>query len=167
MERTYLRRAIPADVTAITALEERCFDEPWTALAFEQFMEAAGFLVAVEPASTMQADHPLDGRLRGYTVTTASSTNPRTVAHVRNLAVDPSVRRSGIGSHLLTAALGRYHRAGYDRARLEVRASNGGAISLYRRFGFETIDRRPGYYGDGEAAVVMVGPLSGPTADDR
>jgi ribosomal-protein-alanine N-acetyltransferase len=39
---------------------------------------------------------------------------------------------------------------------LEVRESNLAARSLYGKFGFREVSRRPGYYQDtGEAAVVM------------
>ena len=38
---------------------------------------------------------------------------------------------------------------------LEVRRDNDPAISLYRRFGFETISQRPNYYGGGVDALVM------------
>jgi ribosomal-protein-alanine N-acetyltransferase len=39
---------------------------------------------------------------------------------------------------------------------LEVREHNQPAISLYQKFGFETMYVRKGYYPDGENALVMV-----------
>jgi ribosomal-protein-alanine N-acetyltransferase len=41
------------------------------------------------------------------------------------------------------------------RARLSVRASNQGAVSLYEREGYRTYDIWKGYYADGEDAIVM------------
>jgi ribosomal protein S18 acetylase RimI-like enzyme len=38
---------------------------------------------------------------------------------------------------------------------LEVRASNRAALGLYAAAGFERRGLRPGYYADGECAVVM------------
>ena len=43
-----------------------------------------------------------------------------------------------------------------DRVKLEVRATNEVARSLYREFGFETHHVVPAYYDDGEDAHVMV-----------
>lgn len=164
----YLRPVLPADVPAIVDLERRCFDEPWSALVFEQFTGASGFLVAIEPTGpAVTGERPPDGRLRGYVVTTRSTRWPRQVAHVRNLAVDPAVRRRGVGSDLLRASLSPYRDAGFGRVHLEVRAGNAGAIELYRGHGFEVIARHPGYYGDGEAAVVMGREIDGSPTPGR
>ena len=38
---------------------------------------------------------------------------------------------------------------------LEVRASNTAAQHLYQKFGFQSAGIRPGYYPDGESAVIM------------
>ena len=43
-----------------------------------------------------------------------------------------------------------------QRAYLEVRVRNNVAINLYKKFGFETISTRKGYYKDGEDAYVML-----------
>jgi ribosomal-protein-alanine N-acetyltransferase len=42
-----------------------------------------------------------------------------------------------------------------DRVLLEVREDNEAALGLYAQSGFVEIDRRPRYYRDGAAAVVM------------
>lgn len=161
VDSTYLRRAIPADVDAISRLERQCFTEPWLPVAFQQFIQARGFLVAIEGESaTTPSSGPLDGRLLGYVVTTPSAGQPRRVAHVRNLAVDPSARRRGIASELLQSSLGHYRTVGFERVLLEVRASNHGAIELYRRHGFQSTDRLPDYYGDGEEAIRMATELT-------
>ena len=76
-------------------------------------------------------------------------------AHVMNLAVDPARRRLGVASRLLAALLLAIGDRGAVSVTLEVRASNVGAIELYRRFGFEVAGRRPRYYPDGEDAEIM------------
>lgn len=150
----------PGDIGAIAELEGRCFEEPWPSLAFEQFAGADGFLIAVD-TSISKVDHPglPDGRLAGYVVTTPAS-DGHTNVHVRNLAVAPERRRRGLGSRLLIASLRQYQEQGFDRARLEVRHSNRGAIDLYRGHDFEIVGREPHYYGDGEDAVIMARPLA-------
>ncbi len=152
--RTYIRTALPADIEAIVRLEQRTFDEPWSRLLFEQFINAAGFLVAISTDGNPRPGGPIDGRLLGYIVTTPSDQSKR-LLHLRNLAVAPRLRGQGVGSQLLERSLVSYRSGGYQRVFLEVRASNKPAIRLYRKHGFLVIGRQPGYYGDGEPALVM------------
>jgi len=67
-----------------------------------------------------------------------------------NLAVEPLLRRGGIGRQLLERLLGLA-----EVWHLEVRESNQAAIGLYESVGFERVGRRPGYYSDGEAALLF------------
>ncbi len=160
MEQTYIRPVTPGDIGEIALLEGRCFVEPWSPLVFEQFAQAPGFLVAIDRSESSEgATGAPDGSLSGYVVTTQSSYKPD-VAHVRNLAVHPERRRQGLGSQLLTASVSHYRENEFESVRLEVRASNTGAIELYRNHGFSVVGRQPGYYDNGEAAVVMSRPLS-------
>ncbi len=77
-------------------------------------------------------------------------------AHIATLAVHPDFRRQGIGDKLLLTALKGALSKGANQARLEVRAGNYAARSLYRRFGFDVVGRRLGYYRDNhEDAVLM------------
>lgn len=156
MATPHIRPADREDVGPIASIERRCFVEPWPPIAFVQFLDAAGFLVAIEPGGRADADdEPPDGAVVGYVVTTSAADEPRRKAHVRNIAVSPGRRRQGIASRLLAASLDRYRRAGYERVKLEVRSSNGAAIDLYRGRGYRVTRRLPGYYDDGETALVM------------
>lgn len=77
-------------------------------------------------------------------------------AHISTLAVHPDFRGLGIGRQLLQSGLQHARAAGARLATLEVRPSNAVAIGLYRRFGFELVGRRSGYYRDnGEDALLM------------
>jgi [ribosomal protein S18]-alanine N-acetyltransferase len=76
--------------------------------------------------------------------------------HVTTIAVDPAWHRQGIGTRLLLTLA---HEA-IDRdalaMTLEVRLSNRAAQEMYKRFGFNAVGVRKGYYGDtGEDALVM------------
>ncbi|PSQ34170.1 ribosomal-protein-alanine N-acetyltransferase RimI [Halobacteriales archaeon QS_9_70_65] len=62
----------------------------------------------------------------------------------------------GVGRLLLGEALGTLAVDGADRVKLEVRATNGAARSLYREFDFETHHVVPAYYDDGEDAHIMI-----------
>ncbi len=61
------------------------------------------------------------------------------------LAVDPELRGQGIGSALLADWLELAGSKGARRYFLEMRTDNP-AITLYNRFGFNTVSVRPAYY---------------------
>lgn len=73
-----------------------------------------------------------------------------------NVAVCESMRRRGVARALVTEALSRGGAQGATRAVLEVRASNEGALSLYRQLGFVQVSTRRQYYANPvEDAVLM------------
>ncbi|BAZ04042.1 ribosomal protein S18-alanine N-acetyltransferase [Calothrix sp. NIES-3974] len=77
-------------------------------------------------------------------------------AHITILAVHPQYQGQGLGQLLLWGLLQIAHERSLERATLEVRASNKAAISLYRKFGFQTAGRRKRYYQDnGEDALIL------------
>ena len=71
---------------------------------------------------------------------------------VATIAVDPRFRLRGIGRTLLHAC---EKELGVPRVRLTVRSSNQGAITMYEKEGYKTIDIWQAYYNDGESAIVM------------
>ncbi len=77
-------------------------------------------------------------------------------AHVTTIAVDPLHRWRRIGKRLLAALIGEARRRRARRVTLEVRKSNIGAQSVYRKYGFKDIGIRKGYDSDNrEDAIVM------------
>ena len=75
--------------------------------------------------------------------------------HVLDLAVATERRGQGLGRRLLEELLTRMRARGVGGITLEVRRSNTVAIALYRRLGFVVEGARPGYYPDGEDALLM------------
>ncbi len=71
---------------------------------------------------------------------------------VTTLAVLPAYRRRGIARALLSAG---EEALGMSRIRLSVRASNHAAVQLYKRMGYQIVDRWQGYYAGGEDALVL------------
>ena len=74
---------------------------------------------------------------------------------IMQVVVAPDARRLGFGRALVEQVVRRARAAGVVTATLEVRAGNVAAIGLYGAMGFEVDGRRPGYYPDGEDAVLM------------
>jgi tRNA threonylcarbamoyladenosine biosynthesis protein TsaB len=92
----------------------------------------------------------VDGQLVGF----AGLADLAGEGHVMALAVAPAMQRRGIGRRLLEALLTEAEHAGLDGVTLEVRASDARTRRLYRRAGFVEQGVRPGYYPDGEDAVI-------------
>lgn len=77
--------------------------------------------------------------------------------HVLNVATAPPLRRRGIASALMRAALDYAKQSRVRIVLLEVRRSNRAALRLYRTFAFSAMGIRPNYYSDdGEDAVEMI-----------
>jgi [ribosomal protein S18]-alanine N-acetyltransferase len=72
--------------------------------------------------------------------------------HIVLLAVDPHLRRRGLGHAILLGLLVSACDRGANYATLEVRASNRAAITLYESLGFKTAGRRPKYYKEGDTS---------------
>lgn len=150
-----IRDAIRADLVSVHRIERAVFDQPWPYDAFESALSAPAFLVAqrADPVRDAGSD-PIDGSgIVGYLV--GDRTRTGGMGHVKDLAVRPDAQGAGLGRRLLRAGLERFLQDGVGRVKLEVRATNDRARSLYRSEGFETARRIPGYYRDGETAIVM------------
>jgi ribosomal-protein-alanine N-acetyltransferase len=69
-------------------------------------------------------------------------------AHISTIASDEQWRGRGIGELMLLAMIERGIELGAGEVTLEVRVTNRVAQSLYRKYGFEVVGQRPGYYRD-------------------
>lgn len=141
-----IRPAERADLLAVIRIERESFPQPWPYDAFEGFLGEPGFLVAVDA----------DGQVAGYVVADVTPNYGHDVGHVKDVAVHPDRRGAGVGSALLARVLSVLGSLGARSVTLEVRESNAGAQRLYRQFGFDPLRRVPGYYADGEDAIVMI-----------
>ena len=137
-----IRRLTYADLPQVVAIERRAFPTPWSLAMFVlELSKPGGICLAAFEGEEMH----------GYLICSRYDT----VWHLMNISVDPSRRREGIATGLLTALIERIDDP-TAQLTLEVRKSNAGAIALYERFGFRAAGRRRRYYQDnGEDAVVM------------
>jgi len=130
------------DLRALRRLENACFEkDAWPLLD----------LIAVltwPEVIRLKADE--DGKLIGFV---AGDPRPsQSVAWIATIGVDPAYQRRGIGRALLLAC---EKQITMPRVKLTVRLSNRGAVSLYEKDGYRTIDIWKGYYDDGEDGLVM------------
>ena len=77
-------------------------------------------------------------------------------AHVATIATHPDWRRRGIGERILAHLLREAQRRQAVAVTLEVRVSNGAAQNLYRKYGFEEVGRRRGYYQDNREDALLL-----------
>jgi [ribosomal protein S18]-alanine N-acetyltransferase len=129
-----LRPAHPADLDALAALEKVSFSDPWTS---SELRRALGWSDTV----ALVAEDG-DGLVVGYILCRMVLDE----GEVLTIAIEPAMRRAGIGRGLLDAALQAMRDRGVRTAWLEVRKSNAPARALYANAGFVAAGLRRGYY---------------------
>jgi ribosomal-protein-alanine N-acetyltransferase len=136
-----LRKLAYGDLPSVIAIERRSFPTPWSLAMFVlELSKPSGICLAAED----------DDGLIGYLV----CARYEDVWHLMNVAVVPERRRRGVATELIERL---FDEAGAGaRFTLEVRVSNGPAITMYQQFGFRSAGRRRRYYHDnGEDALIM------------
>lgn len=147
-----IEAARPADVAAVAALEAVCLGpDAWSEALVEQGV------VGSLPTIHYLVDRDGDTVVAYAVVSVAGD-----VAELQRVAVDQGHRRRGIATRLLDEVLRKSAADGAERLLLEVREGNAAAIALYAARGFEEIARRPRYYRDGAAALVLSLPVTRP-----
>src|SRR5438477_10972583 len=134
------RRHIPA----VLRIEGRVYPRPWSAgLFLSELAQKASRAYFV-------AWH--DGKVVGYGGVMILGDE----GHVTNVAVDPDYHRNRVGTRLLLRLVDESRARGVRSMTLEVRRANSGAQTMYRKFGFQTVGVRRGYYVEtGEDAYIM------------
>lgn len=129
------------DLDRVLVLAGESLEAPrWTRRDYEQILQAA----PPDPLARCALVALTGGSLVGFAV--ATCLRQETTAEVEGLFVAAGQRRQGIGGALVSACLAWAAGAGASLVRLEVRASNAAAISLYRNLGFSPVGVRRAYY---------------------
>ena len=149
------RVASPADIDAIMAVEQASFDtsRQWSRTSWAE---------EISPA-----DHRLTLVAGEDEVAAVATFHGFDVADLDRIMVTPAARGHGLAVELLSRGIDWARSRGCHTMMLEVRRDNDPAISLYRRFGFETISQRPNYYGGGVDALVMSVDLPATTTEEN
>ncbi len=145
-----LRRAAPADLDAIVALEAAGFaDGAWSAAS------VGGALADPHGLSLVAiGEDGVVGVILGQVLFER--------AELLRVTVPPTLRRAGLGRRLLRAFAAACAEAGAEDLWLEVRESNAAARGLYESEGFALAHRRRGYYGGEEDALLYLRALRTP-----
>jgi ribosomal-protein-alanine acetyltransferase len=131
-----IREATEDDLEAIAAIQSSSPEaSQWTPVSY------------LEHDCRVAVSH---GRVVGFLVARATAKEDR---EILNIAVEPALRRAGIGRILMETVLVEGRGMTWF---LEVRESNEAAINLYKTLGFSAAGRRESYYHEPlEAAIVM------------
>jgi ribosomal-protein-alanine N-acetyltransferase len=148
------------DLDAVLVVEHEVFEDAWSRGMF--WSELAD---TRHPASTRRyiVAEAADGRIVGYAGLAAVAGT----GDVQSIATARDHWGTGLGARLLTELLRTATVADCHEVLLDVRVDNDRAQRLYRRFGFEPIGIRKGYYQPGNVdALVMrlADPAAGESA---
>lgn len=137
-----------ARIDDVLEIEKVSFSDPWSREMFRSELEVGGGTYArIAIRGTT---------LVGYLLAVMIVDE----AHLGNLAVHPSERRSGVGQQLLDDLLETAREKGVGRITLEVRESNQIARKFYYRNEFIDVAMRKNYYRNPvEDAIVMLRSL--------
>lgn len=148
-----IRKAKEEDIDGVIYINSVTLPEHYTTSFYNSILLS-------NPDTFLVAEH--EGRIIGYHMGRieyglALRGFPKFVkkGHVISIAVLKEHRRKGVATMLLKTALEEFTKKGCEVSFLEVRVSNEPAINLYKKMGYEIVDRITGYYSDGEDAFVM------------
>jgi [ribosomal protein S18]-alanine N-acetyltransferase len=129
-----IRAMASVDLPAVTAIEDGTLT-PWSTAMLEQELQYRAGVRYVAVVENL-------GRVVGWCAARVIAPE----AELLKIAVHREQRRQGIGGLLLAALIEYLQGNGVRELFLEVRAENLPAVLMYRRYGFSTVGKRPGYY---------------------
>lgn len=144
MENKIIIRSMDSqDIFSVLEVEKRSFTIPWSEEMFRIELQNPNCLYFVAEISNV-----IVGYVGLWIIVDEG--------HISSIAVAPSYRRLKIGRALMQNIFDIAQKKQLKGLTLEVRASNIGAIELYKSFGFKTEGRRKAYYSDNqEDALIM------------
>ena len=138
-----IREATAADIAEVATLEAEVFRDAWPEHLYSQEVG--------QPQRFQRLVRAASGTLAAYLFACWQVDE----LHVLKVASRPCFEGGGLATLLLAEARREVERQRGRSIMLEVRPSNRRACRLYRHLGYQIIGRRPGYYSDGEDALVM------------
>ena len=138
---------LPSHFDRVMKIERAVFPAPWTRRDFECACNRENGFCRV-----VMVEREIVGDVVGFLIDREF--------HLVNLAIAPDFQHKGLGSRTLKDVFDLLGTRACVVS-LEVRMSNGAAIDLYKKMGFETMAIRKAYYTHPrEDALVMLKPLN-------
>jgi ribosomal-protein-alanine N-acetyltransferase len=193
--RYYVRLMEKADVASVTQIDHESFASMWPPPNYRKELEnkLAHYLVACDISrKAAQVEEPIAPpgglsyqlkRFFNWNKRNESETSRRKElitgyagfwlmadeAHLVSIAVRNNYHRQGIGELLLISVIELATELKACLVTLEVRESNEGAQSLYRKYGFKEVGKRRGYYTDNreDALLMTLEEIDSPVFQDH
>ncbi len=141
----------PKQISEIVALDRLCFGGLWTEDGYFRELESPNsslFALSISEPNAVNSDSKIIGIGCLWSIVEE--------AHITLLGIHPDYRGQGLGQLLLYVLFKDARKRGLKWATLEVKANNHPAISLYKKFGFQIVGKRQGYYQPtGEDALIL------------
>lgn len=135
------------DARQVAELEKATFSLPWS---------EKGFLDALQMENNILIVAEEDSKILGYICMYVSFDE----GEITNVVVSPEYRGQGIGSRMMEYIFELARNKSIQRIVLEVRVSNGLAIGLYNKCGFQEVGIRKNFYEKPvEDAAIMIATL--------
>lgn len=136
-----IRYATHDDISAIANIEKECFSTPWSEKAIRESIDV-GTTFYIARTKNIIVGYMGVSKIAGE-------------GYITNIAILPQYRRKGFGKTLLEYVINDCKNA-LEFISLEVRLSNIGAISLYKKLGFNEVGTRKRFYTHpDEDALIM------------
>jgi len=134
------------DLAEVCAIENSSFPNPWQENTFR------GEIHNQNISFPLVVVHSLNKKIIGYIIFWRLFED----VQINNIAVHPDFRRLGIGRAVLEGVIEQMRKEGAKNITLEVRPSNIGALTLYKKLGFRPLSIRKAYYSHpDEDAIVL------------
>ncbi len=120
------------DLEHVMEIEKGVYEFPWSIGIFQDCLKVGYCCWILEQ----------DDMVSGYGIMSVLTRE----AHILNLCIKPDLQNNGLGKEMLDYLidLAKVHHA--DVMFLEVRPSNGHALKIYERVGFDEVGNRKDYY---------------------
>ena len=137
-----IRTVLPDDIYAVIDLEYQNFEYPSPPeiinFLYECYRDT--FLV-------VEKNEEFIGFVIGIT--------QKNEGHILVIAIKESYKKKGVGTFLMKKLMDIYEKKGVMKLKLEVRASNTPALSMYKKLGFKITNRLRNYYENGEDVFLL------------
>jgi ribosomal-protein-alanine N-acetyltransferase len=137
-----VRNVIADDIYSVIELEYQNFDYPYPP-------EIINFLYEFYRDTFLVVEK--DTEIIGFVIGIVQKKE----GHILVIAIRDDFKRKGIGAFLMKRLIDIYEKKGITRLKLEVRASNVAAISMYKHLGFKITNRLKHYYENGEDGLLL------------
>lgn len=149
----HIRWMIRRDMPMVLAIEEASFEFPWSEEEFIRCLRQRNCIGMVAE---------LNDEVVGFMIYELHKNR----LHLLNFAVNPNLRRSGIGGAMMDKLAGKLSSDRRNRILLEVRETNLDAQLFFRKIGFKAISVLRDFYEDTtEDAYLMQFRLTGSQED--